>query len=149
VVPKLTLPRSLARFNKRVTNRIQGTWAWLVPPYAVVVHRGRRSGNTYRTPVMASVAGDDIAIGVLYGPRSDWVRNLLTDGRGEIVRCGRTYELLDPKLVDVTENRDAALGPSARALGSVSGKLLVARRGARVAARTRRGFPDRAAATGR
>ena len=45
--------RRFARFNKRVTNRIQGLYAWLVPPWAVILHRGRRSGRQYRTPLFA------------------------------------------------------------------------------------------------
>lgn len=138
-----TLPRSLARFNKRVTNRIQGQWAWLLPPYAVIVHKGRKSGTTYRTPVVASVADDRVLVGIMYGRQSDWVRNLLAAGGGEFVRLGRTYELLDPEVV---EESDAGYGDAhgvGRLMGGFSGKALVARIGAPVPNRTRRGFPAR------
>ena len=37
----MPLPRSLARFNKKVTNRIQGLWAPWLPPWAVIIHKGR------------------------------------------------------------------------------------------------------------
>jgi hypothetical protein len=30
----MKLSRGAARFNKRVTNRIQGLYAWLLPPWA-------------------------------------------------------------------------------------------------------------------
>jgi deazaflavin-dependent oxidoreductase (nitroreductase family) len=92
-------PRRLARFNRIVTNPIQGTWAWLAPPWAVIVHRGRRSGRVYRTPVMASVRGGRLRVAILYGERSDWVLNLLA-GNGQVVRQGRTYPLIDPQVVD-------------------------------------------------
>ena len=49
----MKLSRRVARFNKRVTNRVQGLYAWLVPPWAVILHRGRRSGRPYRTPLVA------------------------------------------------------------------------------------------------
>lgn len=78
----MKLPRGLAHFNKKVTNRIQGSWAWLLPPYAVIVHQGRKSGRTFRTPVVASVGNDEIVVGILYGSQSDWVRNLLASGTG-------------------------------------------------------------------
>jgi hypothetical protein len=49
----MKLSRGFARFNKRATNRIQGLYAWLLPPWAVILHRGRRSGREYRTPLFA------------------------------------------------------------------------------------------------
>src|SRR5215467_12387126 len=45
----MKLSRGVARFNKRVTKRIQGLYAWLVPPWAVILHRGRRSARSART----------------------------------------------------------------------------------------------------
>ena len=49
----MKLSRRVAHFNKVVNNRIQSVYAWLVPPWAVILHRGRRSGRSYRTPVLA------------------------------------------------------------------------------------------------
>jgi deazaflavin-dependent oxidoreductase (nitroreductase family) len=89
------LPRRLAAFNRLVTNPIQGTYAWLILPWAVLIHRGRRSGRLYRTPVMARRQGDQLRVAVLYGPQSDWVRNLLAAGQGQVIRAGRTYPLTD------------------------------------------------------
>lgn len=92
------LPRRLAAFNKAVTNPIQGTYAWLIPPWAVMVHHGRRSGRLYRTPVMARRRGDQLRVPVIYGTQSDWVRNLLAAGSGRVVRAGRTFPLSDIRL---------------------------------------------------
>ena len=114
-----TLPRGLARFNRRVTNPIQGVYAWALPPWAVVCHRGRRTGRLYRTPVVARKRGRTFAVAVLYGKRSDWVRNLLAAGGGQVVRGGRTYELLAPRLVPAAEAR--LMGP----LGLLAGQVLV------------------------
>jgi hypothetical protein len=52
----MKLSRGVARFNKRVTNRIQGLYAWLVPPWAVIVHRPARCSQTCR-PRSARTAG--------------------------------------------------------------------------------------------
>jgi deazaflavin-dependent oxidoreductase (nitroreductase family) len=116
----LTLPRGLARFNRAVTNPLQGMYAWALPPWAVIIHRGRRSGRLYRTPVVARKRGRRFAVTVLYGERSDWVRNLLAAGGGQVVRGGRTYELLAPRLVQPSESN------LMRPLGRVVEKVLVA-----------------------
>jgi deazaflavin-dependent oxidoreductase (nitroreductase family) len=120
------LPRALARANRVITNPIQGQWAWLLPPWAVICHRGRRSGRAYRTPVLAFKRGRRLNVAILYGEESDWLRNVLAGG-GQVVRCGRTYELIDARVLDV----EAAEGisPLGRLLGRVSGRVLVANLG--------------------
>ena len=120
------LPRALARFNRVITNPIQRQWAWLLPPWAVVHHRGRRSGRAYRTPVFAFKRGRRLAIVVLYGEESDWVRNVLSGG-AQVVRGGRKYDLIGPRILDA----DAAGGisPLGRVLGRISGRVLVANLG--------------------
>ncbi|MGH3390853.1 MAG: nitroreductase family deazaflavin-dependent oxidoreductase [Actinomadura sp.] len=107
------LPRSLARFNKVVTNRVQGLWAPYLPPYAMIVHRGRVSGAEYRTPVTAFRGAGTLVVPLPYGAESDWVRNLLTAGGGEVRRGGRSRRLLRPRVVEST--RDEDLPPVARA----------------------------------
>ncbi len=106
-------PRRLARFNSVVTNRIQGVYAWLVPPWTVILHRGRRSGRPYRTPVLAFRVHRGLIVPVLYGEESDWLRNLEKSG-GHVVRAGRTFAVKPPRVVD----SDAA--GELRELGSVA-----------------------------
>lgn len=124
----IELSRRVARFNKRINNPIQRRYAWLLPPWAIIVHRGRRSGRSYRTPVNAFRRGDTFAVVVLYGERSDWVQNVLA-GEARVVRGGRTYALREPRIVDPAAPGAGApaLPASARRLGRLSGKVLVAR----------------------
>ena len=91
--------RRVARFNRRVTNPIQGAWASRLPPWATVVHRGRKSGTTYRTPVLAFVRPGSVTISLPYGEDADWVRNLLAAGGGELVRGSRTHLIRNPRIV--------------------------------------------------
>jgi deazaflavin-dependent oxidoreductase (nitroreductase family) len=119
------LPRGLARFNRVVTNPIQGVYAWALPPWAVLIHRGRRSGRMYRTPVIAFRRGRTFAVAALYGQKSDWVRNILAGG-GQVVRAGRTYDLINPRLVSAS---DPEVPAPARGLGRLSGEVLVAELG--------------------
>jgi deazaflavin-dependent oxidoreductase (nitroreductase family) len=111
----VTLPGWLASFNKVVTNRIQGKWAWLVPWWVVICHRGRKSGHLYRTPVNAYKHGDSLAVVLVYGEQTDWVRNVLAGG-AQVVRAGRTRSLLNPRLVSPAEVPD----PRARTIGRLS-----------------------------
>ncbi|MGI8428949.1 MAG: nitroreductase family deazaflavin-dependent oxidoreductase [Solirubrobacteraceae bacterium] len=123
----LKLSRRVARFNRAVNNPIQGQYAWLLPPWVVICHRGRRSGRRYRTPVLAFKRGRTLSVGILYGEESDWVRNVLAGG-GEVVRAGRTFALVGPRVLDAADaQRISAVG---RAYGQISGKLLVAELGA-------------------
>jgi deazaflavin-dependent oxidoreductase (nitroreductase family) len=120
-----TVPRAMARINKRVTNKIQGVWAPYLPPYASIEHVGRMSGKHYSTPVVASIHGDHLYVAVLYGEESDWVRNLLAAEGGEVRRLGRTRRIEAPKLRSA---RDVP-GLAGHALGRVSGRVLEARLG--------------------
>jgi deazaflavin-dependent oxidoreductase (nitroreductase family) len=104
------MPSWLPAVNRRIVNPVQRLWAPRLPPWALIVHRGRRSGAEFRTPVLAAVDGDRIAIGLLYGSDAQWVRNLLAAGGGEVVRRGRRRRLANPRIV-----RDARAEPLPRA----------------------------------
>ncbi|HEY3729160.1 MAG TPA: nitroreductase/quinone reductase family protein [Solirubrobacteraceae bacterium] len=121
----LKLSRRVARFNRAVTNPLQRQYAWLLPPWVIVCHRGRRSGRLYRTPVNAYKRGRRLAIVVLYGEESDWVRNVLS-GEALVVRAGRTYELHNPRIVDPLHEPVFGL---AGVLGRLSGTVLLAELG--------------------
>ena len=106
------LPRSLARFNKVVTNRVQGVWAPYLPPYAMIVHRGRTSGTEYRTPVTAFRRGGALVVPLLYGDRSDWVRNVLAAGGGEVRRGGRVRRIVRPRVLESAPGQSGQPGRS-------------------------------------
>src|SRR5947209_10500729 len=129
----MKLSRRVARFNKAVNNRIQRVYAWLVPPWAVIVHRGRRSGRSYRTPVLAFRQERTLVIALLYGEESDWLRNLRTAGGGQVVRMGRTFELGEPRVVDTSTAPELSrLSPLARAYCRLADKQVLAEIGERL-----------------
>ncbi|MGC5168502.1 hypothetical protein [Luteimicrobium sp. DT211] len=87
------------RFNPRIM-----PVAERVPPLGVIEHVGRRSGRTYRTPVMAMArrrldGGVDAVFALPYGSRVDWVRIGETAGTLTLVRKGVHYRLDDLRLV--------------------------------------------------
>jgi deazaflavin-dependent oxidoreductase (nitroreductase family) len=85
--------------NKRLVNPVQRLWAPWLPPWAVIVHRGRRSGREYRTPVLAWRSGSALYVVLYYGTRAHWVRNLVAAGGGEVVRRGRRSRLAGVRIV--------------------------------------------------
>lgn len=83
-------PRSFARSNRTVANPVIRRFAGSIGPLTLMKHRGRRTGRTYATPVMSFTTHGGLVVGVMYGRRSDWVRNVLAAGPVEVKRRGRT-----------------------------------------------------------
>ncbi|MGH2730661.1 MAG: nitroreductase family deazaflavin-dependent oxidoreductase [Actinomycetota bacterium] len=95
----MPLPRALARFNRIVTNPIAGSFAGRVPPFAVVVHRGRRTGREYRTPVSAFRTDDGYLIALTYGLKTEWVANVLAADNARLLSRGREIAVESPRLL--------------------------------------------------
>jgi deazaflavin-dependent oxidoreductase (nitroreductase family) len=89
----MQLPQWLARFNRHVTNPIQRLWAGWIPAHGILAHVGRRSGKSYRTPLVvfsADIGGrPGIAISLTYGPNRDWLKNIIAAGGGRMQRYGK------------------------------------------------------------
>jgi deazaflavin-dependent oxidoreductase (nitroreductase family) len=98
-------PRSVARFNRLVTNRLTGPLAPTLPGFGVVLHTGRRSGKGYRTPVNVFARRGGFAIALTYGPDAEWVRNVLASGTCMLQTRGRTFTLTQPRLVHDPQQR--------------------------------------------
>ncbi|WP_188940549.1 nitroreductase family deazaflavin-dependent oxidoreductase [Nakamurella endophytica] len=95
----MPIPRAVARFNRRFLNPVARHLAPHLPTFGVVVHRGRRSGREFRTPVnVFPSAGGGYRVALTYGPDADWVRNVLAAGGCELVTRGRTVRLVRPEL---------------------------------------------------
>ena len=87
----MPIPRVVRRWNKVGLNRISKRIAPQLPGFGVVVHRGRRSGRRYETPVNVFPAADGYVLALTYGPDTDWVRTCwpqaaASSGRGA-ARC--------------------------------------------------------------
>jgi len=54
-----------------------------LPPFAVLHHRGRRSGRSYDTPVQALRTNDGWVVALAYDHNSAWALNLLAAGGGK------------------------------------------------------------------
>ena len=101
----MPLPKTLARINRRITNPITRRFAGWLPPFAIVEHRGRRSGRQYRTPVFAFPATDGWVVALTYGAHADWVENVLAAGGCRLKARGRWRDLTSPCLLNGAEWR--------------------------------------------
>lgn len=99
----MPIPRLFARFNRDVANPAIRLFAGRLPPFAIVRHRGRVTGRSFATPVLAFRADDGLVVALFYGASSDWVRNVLAAGRAEVKRVGTTRQYAEPRLVDRDE----------------------------------------------
>ena len=113
----MPLPRPIARFNRRVTNRLLGPPARYLPGFGVLVHVGRKSHRVYRTPINVFRRPGGYVIALTYGPDSDWVHNVLANGGAHLETRGRTVRLTRPRLVHDETRR--AVPPILRLVGAL------------------------------
>jgi deazaflavin-dependent oxidoreductase (nitroreductase family) len=73
------------------------------PMAARLTHTGRRSGQTYLTPVGARRAGDLVLIPLTFGNQSDWSRNVLAAGGCSLRLEGIDYNATAPTLLSREE----------------------------------------------
>lgn len=103
----MSLSQSMARFNRLVTNRITRPFAARLGGFAVLHHRGRRSGAIYETPFNAWRHEDWIVVALTYGDGVDWLKNARAADESVIVMGGKTVRVGRP--VDLSTDDGMAL----------------------------------------
>ena len=94
----MPLPRWVALANKRFTNRLVEPIMRRFRFYAVIHHRGRTTGTSYRTPVYLFTDDDASYVALTYGSNADWLRNVLAGG-GFCEAGGTTRALTEIEVV--------------------------------------------------
>lgn len=91
----MPMPLWWGHINKRVFNpRALRSGKW-----QAIHHVGRSSGRAYRTPVEALAVDGGFIVTLVYGQRSDWVRNVLAAGAAQVESNGETVEVTDPQVI--------------------------------------------------
>ncbi len=122
-----------ARFTSPLTLPLAGK-RWN-PIFAVVEHRGRRTGRSYATPVAARRVAGGFVISLAFGSQVDWYLNLLSAGSGTIRWRGEAYPVSRPERIDA-DSAIVAFNGVQRAflrIGGVDGYIRVADSGSRTA----------------
>ncbi len=98
-------PRWLAKINKRIFN----PKAIRKGAYPVITHVGRTSGRSYQTPLDAHPTNTGYVMVVRYGPKSDWVLNVLAAETVTLRIDGEMLTLSSPRLVSQKEALDVLI----------------------------------------
>lgn len=95
----MPMPTWWGQINKRVFNPraiAGGKWP-------VLTHVGRTSRTTYQTPMDAHPVDGGYVFVLVYSSRSDWVQNVLADGRARLRVGDKELDLTTPRLIGQDE----------------------------------------------
>ena len=106
----MPLPRSLAEFNRRFTNKLSRHIAGWLPGFGIVIHSGRRSGRTYETPVNVFRSKGGFVFALTYG-RADWVQNVMAAGSAQLRSRRKVHEIVNPTIVAAPRHPDLPMVP--------------------------------------
>jgi deazaflavin-dependent oxidoreductase (nitroreductase family) len=85
-------------FTGRFVNPLTRLVAGWLPGFGLLLYRGRKSGNEYRTPMNVFRRGDEYVFALTYGRDVQWVKNVMAAGECHMVIRGRTIRLTGPRL---------------------------------------------------
>lgn len=106
---RLTL--ALARASTPLSRPIAGRRAF--PLYAIVQHRGRRTGRTYAVPVAIRVSPTTFTIPLPWGRDAHWMRNVLAADECLIRWRGADHRAAAPRVIGFAD-AEAAFHPIQR-----------------------------------
>jgi deazaflavin-dependent oxidoreductase (nitroreductase family) len=113
------IPARVAQWNKVGLNRVVRHVAPWAPGLGLVVHRGRRSGREYQTPVNVFPTETGYVVALTYGAgNTDWVKNVLAAGGCELRTRGRARQLDSPRVYH-DETRTGIRQPHRTVLGLI------------------------------
>ena len=95
----MPMPIWWGQINKRVFNPIaleNGKWT-------ILRHVGRSSGRAYRTPIGTFRVGDTYYVIVVYGPKTDWLQNVLATGSAVLEVDGKEVPVTNLRLVSIDD----------------------------------------------
>jgi len=71
------------------------------PLWAIMHHDGRRSGTRYATPVavIPTLSTDIFLIGLPWGPKTNWARNVLAAGGAIVKWKGQVHQATEARLI--------------------------------------------------
>jgi deazaflavin-dependent oxidoreductase (nitroreductase family) len=83
----------------RPLNRVASIFAGRIL-YGRIEHRGRKSGRTYQTSVVAWPVKDAVVIPLPYGVDTDWHKNVKAAGECRLTLNGKIWNLERPRQID-------------------------------------------------
>lgn len=94
----MPIPTTITRFNRDYLNRalirLAGTG-----PFVDLEQVGRKSGTVFHTPLMAFRDGDTVTIALTYGPKVQWLKNVVAAGGCRMHLGDRLLHLGPPRTI--------------------------------------------------
>jgi deazaflavin-dependent oxidoreductase (nitroreductase family) len=94
----MKFPPLVERLQIKYFNPMMRPLARFLPTFAVVKHRGRKSGQEYETVVNAFRNGNVLAIALAHG-KTNWVKNVLAAGEADVHLFRRDVHITNPRVV--------------------------------------------------
>ena len=107
----MPIPKSIARFNRHVTNPVSRRVAGWAPGFCILTHVGRHSGRRYDTPLNVFEAAGGFVFALTYGPDTDWVKNVIAAGGCTIRHKRRDFTLTNPQFITTEEGMASMPAP--------------------------------------
>ncbi|GAB5897970.1 hypothetical protein OKHIL_37790 [Mycolicibacterium mageritense] len=98
-----------------------------LPTFAIVKHRGRKSGRDYETVVNAYRKGDRLAILLGHG-ETDWVKNVVAAGEAEVNLLGKDLRITNTRVLPVAGGPPSLAVVCHRGAAAVAAQLAERRR---------------------
>ncbi|MGH2381706.1 MAG: hypothetical protein ACRDG7_10860 [Candidatus Limnocylindria bacterium] len=95
------LTRAIARTTAPLSRPLAGRRS--LPLWAVLHHRGRRSGRAYAVSVAIRASDDTFTIALPWGDRTEWLRNVLAAGGCTIRWKGTDHLATQPSVIGIAE----------------------------------------------
>lgn len=90
--------KNITRFNKRILNPMMLKFTGAsANSFATIEHVGRKSGKTFRTPIMVHPTEGGFIFALTYGPNVDWYRNVSAAGQCNLYWHGQHFVLGKPE----------------------------------------------------
>lgn len=77
----------------------------IFPLWAIVHHRGRKSGKEYAVPIalIPTVSDDILLVGLPWGLQTNWAQNVLAAGGATLTWKGGEQAVTNPRIIDSAE----------------------------------------------
>jgi deazaflavin-dependent oxidoreductase (nitroreductase family) len=108
----MIFPPVVERLQIKYMNPALRRVARYLPGFAIVKHRGRKSGTEFETVVNPFRKGKVLAIGLAHG-KTNWVKNVLAAGEADVLMVGKELHVVNPRVVPAGTD-DPTLPPMAR-----------------------------------
>jgi deazaflavin-dependent oxidoreductase (nitroreductase family) len=94
----MLFPAWVDRLQMKYMNPVARRVARIMPTFAIIAHRGRKSGKPYETVVQAYRRRNTVAILLGHG-QTDWVKNVMAAGEADVRRSGKILHITKVHIV--------------------------------------------------